>query len=252
MSSKTKTVSKRQEMREQRRKRQQQQRLIVIAAVAVIVIGVALLIIVPQVRASMAPVGSITQVTPYPRPNAQGSAAGDSNAPVKIDLFEDFQCPACRTYTEDAERQVIDTYVKTGKVYYDFHYYPFIDVNSVTKESHQAANAAACAADQGRFWDYHDMLFANWNGENQGAFTNKRLVAFAQTLGLDMGKFNTCFNANAHKAEIDKDFALGQSMGVTGTPSIFVDGKEVRPGYIPSFQDMQQAIDAALAAKGVK
>ncbi len=252
MSSTTKGMSKRQELKQQRRKRQQQQRLIFIAAVGVIVLALVALIVVPQLQASMAPVGPITQITPYPRPDAKGTTAGNPTAPVKMDLFEDFQCPACRAYTEDTERQVIDTYVKTGKVYYVFHQYPFIDTNSVTKESQQAANASMCAADQGRFWDYHDMLFANWNGENQGSFTNKRLAAFAQALGLNMSQFNTCFNANTHKAEIDKDFALGQSMGVTGTPSIFVDGKEVKPGYVPSFQDIQQAVDAALAAKGVK
>ena len=242
------TLSKRQILRQQREKRQRQQRIMMIVGIAVVAVVLAVILIIPQIQriqAANAPVGNITTITPKDHPQAQGTAMGDPNAPVKIEVFEDFQCPACRDYTENIEPQIVQNDIATGKVYYVFRNYPFIDTNASTKESHQAANAAMCAADQNRFWDYHDMLFANWNGENNGSFTDNRLKAFAENLGLDMNKFNTCFSQNTHKAEIQADINAATQYGVTGTPSVFVNGKEVAPGYIPTYDQIQQAIAAA-------
>jgi protein-disulfide isomerase len=180
---------------------------------------------------------------------ADGTHLGKSSAPVKVDVWEDFQCPACKSYTDNAEPQVIENYVKTGKVYYTYHFFPLIDSGNATGESHQAANAAMCALEQGRFWDYHNLLFANWGGENQGAFVDPRLVAFAENLGLDMTKFNQCFTANTYSNYINQDLLTGQRFGVKGTPSVFVNGTLVTPGYVPSYDQLSQAIDAALAGK---
>ena len=140
--------------------------------------------------------------------------------------------------------------VASGKVYYTFRHFPFLDDNAASRESDQAANASMCAAEQGRFWDYHDILFANWNSENAGAFSDRRLVAYAETINLDMDSFNSCFEANKYKAQIDEDLAAGNRAGVTGTPSLFVNGQQLTPGFIPSFEDISQAVEAALAASG--
>ncbi len=227
----------------ERRSRQMQTLLVVLAAVLVL----AAVIIIPSVIQARTPVGDIVQITPHARPMADGTAMGDPNAPVRVDVFEDFQCPVCKQFTENTEPLLIENYISTGKVYYVFHEFPFLDSQSVTKESQQAANASECAAAQGRFWDYHDILFANWNGENQGAFTDKRLVAFAESINLDMNQFNSCFNGNQYKPKINQDLALGKSLGVSGTPSVFVNNQAVKPGYVPSYDDLRQAIDTALA-----
>lgn len=241
--------SKRQIIREQRIKRQRQQRLIVILAVAAAAMVVAGLLILPSLRANLAPVGEIVTAVPHEHPKADGTAMGDPNAPVLVEVWEDFQCPACRGYSEQIEPQVTQNYVATGKIRYVFRQYPFIDTNSATKESHQAANASLCANEQGRFWDYHDILFANWTGENVGDFSDKRLEAIAQTLDLDINKFNDCFKANRYKDQIDKDKADGEKAGVQGTPSVFVNGTLIKPGFVPSYQDISAAIDAALASQ---
>lgn len=246
----TETASKRQQLREQRSKRQRQQRMALLFGLVGVVLVIAALIIIPQIQAARAPVGTIVQITPNPRPQASGTAAGNPSAKVVIDVYEDFQCPSCRQFTETTEPQLMKNEVASGKVYYVFHHFPFIDRatwSSPSKESHQAANASMCAADQGRFWDYHDLLFANWTGENAGDFTDKRLTAFAQTLNLDMTKFNSCFSSNQFKDKIDADYNQAVKLGVTGTPSVFVNGTEVSPGYIPDYSQMQQAINAALA-----
>jgi protein-disulfide isomerase len=150
---------------------------------------------------------------------ADGLAMGDPNAPVVVEVFEDFQCPACRAFTEGVEAQLIDsTYIASGQVYYIFRQYPFLDDRVVTsKESDQASNASMCAMEQGRFWDYHDMLYANQQGENEGAFNDKRLQTFAEALGLDMTAFNACFKENRYSEEISQDLNLGQGRNVTGT-----------------------------------
>ncbi len=94
------------------------------------------------------------------------------------------------------------------------------------------------------------MLYANQGtAENSGAFSNKRLVTFAQTLGLDMTAFNQCFNSNKYSAEIQADYEKGVAAGVSSTPTIVLNGSIVGPGYIP-YSTLKSAIDAALAGGG--
>jgi protein-disulfide isomerase len=243
------TPSKRQIIREQRIKRQKQQRLTLILVVAAAALVVAGLLIWPSYQASRQPVGVVKTATPHEHPLPDGTALGNADAPVLIEVWEDFQCPACQGYSETIEPQVTQNYVATGKARYVFRHYPFLDTNSATKESHQAANASMCANEQGRFWDYHDILYTNWNGENEGAFSDKRLVAFAETIGLDMDKFNDCFETNRYNDEIEKDKADGEAAGVQGTPSVFVNGTIIRPGFVPTYQDISTAIEAALASQ---
>lgn len=190
----------------------------------------------------------ISLVTPAPvdHPQANGAAMGDPNAPVRVDVYEDFQCPACANYSQVVESQVVEQYVSTGKVYYVFHHYPFLDDAYSTKESDQAANASMCAGAQGKFWEYHDILYANQNGENQGGFRDKVLVTIAENLSLDLTQFNKCFESNTFKAQINDDIASGKALGVNSTPSVFVNRILVKPGSTPRIDDMQQAIDAAL------
>jgi protein-disulfide isomerase len=244
-----KTATRRQEMKDKRRKRQQRQRYLIIAAI----VGVALLIVaaavLPPILRANRPVGEFALITPVPRPNANGTAAGDPNAPVRIEVYMDFQCPACKGFAEAVEPQIINEYVTTGKAYYMFRHYPFIDTQSVTKESQQSANASMCAMEQERFWDYHDMLVANWNGENEGAFTDQRLLAFAESLGLEMKAFEQCFDENRYEEEIQADRNAGLQAGVTGTPSVFVNGVSVgRPGMIPTYDEIKVAVEAGLSA----
>jgi protein-disulfide isomerase len=243
-------MSKRQQFKEARKKRQQRNRLMILSAAGIVILLIAVIVVVPQIRAANTPVGTFIQITPNPRPQAQGTSMGNPNAPVKIDVFEDFQCPYCKQFTQTEEPSIVETYVKTGKVYYTFHNWPFLDDNSTTQDSHQSANAVMCAAAQGRFWDYHDMLFTNQAAENSGAFSDKRLVAFAQALGLDMNKFNTCFNQNTYKDQIQQDLNKGTQMGVSGTPTVFVNGKMVgNANTAPTFDLIRQAVEAALAGK---
>ena len=231
---------------DRRIKRQQEQRRKTLIAVLVIAVVMVLIIALPSLINKAQPVGDIVQITPVARPLADGRTMGSPDAPVKIDVYEDFQCSACANYTFEIEKQIIEELIPTGQVYYVFHQYPFLDDRSTQKESDQAANASMCALEQGRFWDYHDMLYANQSGENLTGFSDKRLVAFAETLGLDVKAFEDCFDENRYQADIDKDLAEGAALGVTGTPSVFVNGTAVMPGYVPSYESIKAAVDEAL------
>ncbi len=244
------SVSKRKEIREQRLRRKRKQRQTTIMIMVGAALALVALIALPSIIDAIRPVGEIVDVAPVERPMVDGKALGDPNAPVVVEVFVDFQCPMCRVYSEETETLVVENYVAQGQVYYIFRQYPFLDDRSASRESDQAANASMCAAEQGKFWDYHDILFANWSGENQGAFSDKRLVAFAQNVGLDMGSFEACFEENRYEDQIQEDLTRGVQLGVQGTPSAFVNGVAVNPPYVPSYEDMQQAIEAALAGGG--
>ena len=212
-------------------------------AVGILVVA-AVIITVLLVYPSMTPVGEIIPITPGAHPQPSGRQMGDPNAPVLIELYEDFQCPSCRTFNENIEPLLVQDYIATGRARLVFRQFAFIGSESV-----QAANASLCAADQGRFWDYHDILFANQAGENQGAFVDRRLLAFAESLGLDMDAFRTCFQDKTFQDEADSERLAGQSAGVQSTPTILVNGTIVegaQPGYVPSYETIAQAIEAGL------
>jgi protein-disulfide isomerase len=135
------------------------------------------------------------------------------------------------------ERQLIDEYVATGKVRFEYHHYIVVDSIVGGNESQRAAEASECANEQGEFWNYHKMLFANWNGEGEGAFVDRRLKVFAETLGLDTQKFNQCFDSGRYAGEVRADTRLGQSLGVTGTPTVFVNGQKVETSQLFSVID---------------
>jgi protein-disulfide isomerase len=249
-------MSKRQEIRETRQRERMRNRILVIGLVALGALLIGFAFILPMINtvrstASKTPGAiAITPITPMViNATVDGQHLGDPNAPVKIDVWEDFQCRSCRNYSQTVEPLVITNYVETGKVYYTFHFYPIIDGGNTAGESHHSAYAAMCASEQGRFWDYHAILFANWNGENQGSFADERLVAFAENIGLDLTAFNSCFQSDRYANFINQDLFTGQTAGVSGTPSVFVNGQIVTPGFVPSYDQLAAAIDSALAGK---
>ena len=224
--------------RETRRaKRQQQQRRQMIRNLLIIG-GVVLLIAAGIIYASLRPIEDVVAITSRNLQNANGLTVGNPDAPVVVEVYEDFQCPVCRNFTETVEPLIIENYVNTGQALYIFRQYPFIG-----SESFAASNASMCANAQDRFWDYHDILYANQTGENIGAFSNKRLQAFAENLGLDMDSFNACFNKSTYDDQIKEDKAKGLAAQVSGTPTVFVNGRAL-PDF--QYQTVQNAIESAL------
>ncbi|MEI7846890.1 MAG: thioredoxin domain-containing protein [Chloroflexota bacterium] len=229
-------MSKRQEMREKRSRQERNQRILVIVGVTVIAIAIALLLILPSLK----PVGDIANHPKMTRPQVKFNGMGDPNAPVKIIEYSDFQCPYCAKFVTQTEQQLIDAYVATGKVYFEYHSFG----EFIGAESARAAEAAYCAGDQEKFWDMHDIIFANQTGENVGAFTDKRLSAFATKLGLDETKFNDCFNNGKYASQVKQDGLDAAKAGVKATPSFLVNGTLVEGAQ--AFAAFQTEIDALL------
>ena len=117
------------------------------------------------------------------------------------------------------ERQLEDKYVKTGQMKFVYRYMAFLG-----QESQWAAEAAECAGEQGKFWDYHDTLFANQKGENQGAFSKDNLKKFAADLKLDTTKFNECLDSGKYTDKVKKSNDDAAQLGVSSTPTVLVNG----------------------------
>lgn len=113
-------------------------------------------------------------------------------------------------------------------------------------ESQWAAEASECAADQGRFWEYHDLLYAGQNGENLGAFSKANLKKFAVELGMDAEAFALCLDTGKYAAQVRADTAFAQSLGISGTPAFLVSGRPIM-GAQP-FETFRTLIEAELAS----
>ena len=215
--------------RYQKRRRSKFRNLLPFIIVGVVALVALAVLIVPSLLKT-----NITRATASDK-----TSLGVATAPVKIEEFGDYQCPACGAFFVQMEPTLVKNYIDTGKVYFTFTPFSFIG-----PESAQAAQAAYCAMDQGKFWEYHDQLYNNQKGENQGGFNDTVLEGFAQTLGLNMDTFKTCFTSGKYKSLVDENIAYGNSKNIQSTPSFIVDGKLV---YMDT---LFATIDAELKAKG--
>jgi len=193
--------------------------------------------------------GSITAptvVTPSNIPSSDRTL-GLANAPVTIDMYGDFRCSACLEFTVGGtEQSLVQNYIATGKARLVWHDRLIIDEISGGNSSRDAANAAWCAADQGKFWTMHDWLYAN-SSEDASAFTMARLSEIGQDAGLDMAKFQPCLDAGTHDAAITAN-DKAESSSIDSTPTLYVDDKIVGvTGQVATYDQLKAAIDAALA-----
>lgn len=211
-------MGRRHELRKKRIEKTQKQRRIILISVITLAVLISALVIYQSLK----PVGEIKMITEKIRPETSGLTMGNPAAPVKVQEFSDFQCIACSRFWKNNEEEFITRYVATGEVL--FTYVPF---SFIGNESIQAAKAALCANEEGKFWDYHDTLFLNWDGENVGNFSDKRLIAFAGALGLNENDFRSCLNSTLYDKDVQEGLQIGKSAGVDATPTFLVNGKRV-------------------------
>ncbi len=175
-------------------------------------------------------------------PTATGDIAdddpslGDPQASVTIVEFSDFQCPFCKRFFDAAEKEIIETYVKTGKARFVYRDFPLTGIH---EHAQKAAEAGECADEQKKFWSYHDVLF-----QRQAELGVANFKLWARELGLDGGQFDQCLDSGKYANEVQKDFQDGQALGVTGTPGTFVNGRLI-VGAVP-FAQFQAAIEEAI------
>lgn len=165
---------------------------------------------------------------------------GDPKARLTIVEFADYQCPYCERFFKDAYPQIIKDYVDTGKVKFVYKNLAFLG-----KESTDAANAAKCAQEQNKFWEYHDYLFSHQGAENSGTFAPDKLKGFAATLGLNTDQFNSCLDGQKYNAQVTADQAEASKNGFNSTPSVAIGSTPII-GAQP-YAQFKAAIDAELA-----
>ncbi len=175
------------------------------------------------------PSGLTAPQTTIPTGLADGRTLGKADAPVTVDIWSDYQCPACDVLATQTEPSIVTTFVVPGTVKLVYHDAAFQGARAGGSwdESVEAAAAARCAIDENKYWQFHDWLFANRLGENVGSFTKERLRAIAQQVGLDLTKYDACMadGATAKAAQQETNDAI--AAGINQTPTLKVNGQTV-------------------------
>lgn len=183
-----------------------------------------------------------TPTVDVPAAWVNGTSLGDPNAPVSVQAWEDFLCPHCQDWTAQVEPQLIDDYVKTGKVQFTFKSLP---LQGFEPGSSMGAQASLCAADQGAFWPFHDRLFTEARSRNQSAFTLDALAQSANSVGLNSTEFMQCMSSQQYRATIDDLLQEAASLQLTATPSILINGKRIENPF--DYVAIKTEIDGLLA-----
>ena len=226
-------MSKREEIKSRRKREQRRQQLVPIILVSLAAVILVVLLVLPNLLPK--------QINSRPLEN--GTNMGNPDAPVVVEEFADFQCPSCAYFFNDYEANIVKNYVATGKIYFKFIPFSFLGPESVA-----AAQAAYCANDQGKFWQYHDTLYVNQKGENQGWFSTARLVDFAKELNLDTTTFKDCLDSGKYEQKVQDDLDYGKQKGIDRTPSFLVNGRLVFADTVTAVIDSEVKTQAASGA----
>lgn len=180
-------------------------------------------------------------VDPATAGTEQGYLLGKPDAPVKIIEYADFECPACGHFAAITEPDVRKRLVETGIANFTFLDFPLVQ----HRNSQAASNAAACADEQGKFWPMHDQIFNGQPDWNTQATNNPKPVfrRYAESLGLNVKQWEDCYDSRKYQRRIEANYASGERLKVTQTPTFFVGGK--MSAGAPSYDALKAMVDSA-------
>jgi len=205
--------------------------LLTVTVVAIIVVGGYFILTKgPKINIKNQPISVENQPLPVNVETGDSQPWGNPNAPIKIIEFGDFLCPYCARTVTDLYPQ-LEPLINEGKVVVYFR--DFV----VHTQATPIHNAARCANEQGKYWEFNKEIFKKFmNGEN---ITKKEVwQSLAQSLGLDLESFNKCVEENRYLQDIQNDTQYGASVGVSGTPTFFINGQKVEGINIPKIQSI--------------
>jgi len=223
----TSQKSSKREIRERQRAAREQRRRLTLGVIVVAVLALGAFIVWPRPQAESVEASRL----------ADDPALGPATAPVTLVEYGDFGCPACRAWHN---AHILDQVVAT---YGDQVRFVWRDFPVITPQSPKAAEAAQCAHDQGKFWEYHDLLFAR-----APAIGLNDLKAYASGIGLDIKTFDQCLDSGQHSATVDRDLQDAIAHGFRGTPSFLLNDQPLAGP--PSFEYLQGLIDSILSTAG--
>ena len=218
-----------------------------VGGLAVVVLA-ALVLLQGNGPAKVDAAGLIAPTTSVPAELADGRSLGKADAPVTLEVWSDFQCPACGQYAEIVEPALIRNYVAPGtlRIVHRDAAFQGARTKAPYDESVEAGVGARCAAEQDKYWPFHAWLFANQSGENKGAFADARLRAVAAAVSLDVVAWDACRATGEQQTAVRSETAQGVANGVDSTPTLYING-EALVG-VRSATELGQKIEAAAAA----
>jgi protein-disulfide isomerase len=172
----------------------------------------------------------------------EGPTLGSASAPVAVVEFSDFQCSFCKKFWAETFPKLNETYIKTGQASFVYRHYAILG-----RPSTDAAKGSECAAEQGKFWEYHDRLFKNQGGMS---FTTAKLKQYAQESGLKMSSFSQCLDSNKYLKKVEGETSVAIFLGTRGTPTFYVNGRRLVGAQ--QFETFQKIIAEELKKAGSK
>jgi protein-disulfide isomerase len=203
---------------------------VVLAVVAIIVIGMR------REAGAGATQPVAMEMDPADIQRARGVDMGSADAPVQLHEYADYQCPACQQFSTFIHPLIKERLIDTGLVRLVRYDFPLINNHP---HAFLAARAARCAGDQGRYWEYHDVLYGRqptWSPTRNPA---DLFVEYAGLVGIDAGTFQRCLASDQHAEEVTRNLRLGESLGVNGTPSFIINGQRASFG---SYQELEERV----------
>jgi protein-disulfide isomerase len=173
---------------------------------------------------------------------APGVGLGPEDAPVVIYEFADFQCPGCAQFATFVAPLIKERYVQPGVVRYVYYDFPLTQIHA---NAFLASRAGRCADEQDRFWPYHDVLYAQQARWSSMRNPTDQFIQYAADVGADRRQFGDCLRSDRHAREITQNMRLGESLGVQGTPTLFINGK--RLPAVPGFRELEAIIQDEMA-----
>ena len=198
-------------------------------------------------QGAVAPVPVV--LSPEQLQRVPGISMGQTTAPITIYEFADFQCPHCGQWAAFVEPLIRQNLVNTGKVRYVFYEFPLPQF----KFGFLAARAGRCANEQGKFWEFHDYLFAHQQEWAYAKDAADNFVEYAKGMGMNGDTFEQCVRSEKYASEVSQSQKLGETLGVQGTPTLFANGQKLDPlpdGYSALEARLRQIAPAAFAAGG--
>ncbi|CAN5820938.1 thioredoxin domain-containing protein [soil metagenome] len=208
---------------------------LIIGVVAILGIG----ILAYQTMAAGSPATEpvAVDIDPAELARVPGIAIGREDAPVVMYEFADFQCPGCAGFASLVAPLIKERLVDRGLVRYVYYDFPLV---SIHPHAFLASRAGRCANEQDRFWDYHDVLYARQSRWSAMRDVTGYFVDIAAELGLNRSQFDSCLRSDQYAEEVTRNLRLGESLGVQGTPTLFVNGR--RLASIPSYSDLEAMV----------
>jgi protein-disulfide isomerase len=217
---------------------------VVLVTVTAVLIGIAIIAFArPAAPASGADL--ITPPTTYPVALVNGDVVGSATAPVVIQLYSDFQCPACKLFVTTELARLMADFVVPGTVRIEAS---DIDIlgSGTPNESLELAAGAACAAQQGRYWAFHDLVFWNQRRENHGDYDAAFITGVAEAADVDRAAWDTCFNGKDVRPPIVSRSNAAGAAGIRSTPTLVVNGQALVG--VPNYDELAALIRQLVAA----